>query len=425
MVGQTAPLPARSRVVADVLAHAALPVGGLEEGMRVRLAASPDTSPDLLCVLAQDSRLTVRAAVALNRAAPPAVDALLARDNDERIRALLAQKLATLIPALSRRDRVRLQDQAMVTLAGLVEDEAERVRQAIAEAVKEMPDAPRELILRLAHDASVPVSEPILRLSPVLTPADLLSLLANPSHQGVASAIASRRRLEPEVAGAIAASDDRDAITALLANESAQLREAALDALVGRAPPEEAWHAPLVHRPQLSNRAAKALSEFVAGHLLTVLASRADLDPETMAHLKRKLAAKLGGQTTGREAVAACTPEQAMTVARDLHAAGKLDAAAVHGALHAGDTRLCCAILAIAAEVPLGVVERAAAMRSAKGVVSLVWMAGFPEEVSAPLQALVGRVAPSAVLRGPNGRDFPLAVEEMRWQVDLLKRMGR
>ena len=63
-------------------------------------------------------------------------------------------------------------------LAELVEDEAVRVRAAIADVVKDMPQAPRELILRLAHDSAVPVSEPVIRLSPLLTTEDLLALLA-------------------------------------------------------------------------------------------------------------------------------------------------------------------------------------------------------------------------------------------------------
>ena len=40
-----------------------------------------------------------------------------------------------------------------------------------------MPDAPRDLILRLARDAAMEVAEPVIRFSPLLTEDDLLALI--------------------------------------------------------------------------------------------------------------------------------------------------------------------------------------------------------------------------------------------------------
>ena len=79
----------------------------------------------------------------------------------------------------------------------------------------------------------------------------------------------------------------------------------------------------------------------------------------------------------------------------------------------------------MAAGVPASVVERAATLRSAKALVSLVWRAGFSMQVAGPLQTLLARTPPGAVLRGGPGGAFPLAIEEMRWQIDFLMRMGR
>ena len=406
-----------------LLPQAAATAAG-DEAARVRLAASPETSADVLHALAADERVTVRAAVALNPSTPDGADAILAADGDERVRHLLARKLATLIPTLSRPEQARLHAQAMTTLAGMVEDEAERVRRAIADVVKEMPEAPRALILRLAHDTAIPVSEPVVRLSPVLTSADLLALLARAPTAATATAVASRRDLDREVADAIAVGGDTKAIRALLANPSANLREAALDALIGRASSETDWHEPMVRRPKLSGRAATALSEFVATHLLDVLASRADLSPAVTAALRRRLSERLAGQQASK-AGADPSAEEALHQAQALKAAGSLDEAAIRSAAQRGEARVCASMLAVAAAVPMAVVERAATMRSAKGVVSLVWLAGFTMDAAVALQTLVGRVAPAAVLRSLDGASFPLAVEEMRWQIDLLKRMGR
>jgi hypothetical protein len=70
------------------------------------------------------------------------------------------------------------------------------------------------------------------------------------------------------------------------------------------------------------------------------------------------------------------------------------------------------------------VVDRASTLRSAKGMVSLVWKAGFTMRVAVALQTLLARLAPDAVLTAGPGGGFPLAVEEMRWQLEFLARMG-
>ena len=83
----------------------------------------------------------------MNEAAPAHAVHLLAKDEDERVRVLIARKLAALAPGLSDHEQERLRQQTYEALAGLVADEAVRVRAALADVLKEMPDAPRELIL--------------------------------------------------------------------------------------------------------------------------------------------------------------------------------------------------------------------------------------------------------------------------------------
>jgi len=63
-------------------------------------------------------------------------------------------------------------------------------------------------------------------------------------------------------------------------------------------------------------------------------------------------------------------------------------------------------------------------MRSAKALVSLVWRAGFSMQIAVPIQSLLGRVAPAGLL-ADSTPGFPLGVEEMGWQIDLLTRDGR
>ena len=69
--------------------------------------------------------------------------------------------------------------------------------------------------------------------------------------------------------------------------------------------------------------------------------------------------------------------------------------------------------------------DEAVALRSAKGILSLVWKAGFSMQLAVPLQSLLGRLAPGALLSPGPGGTFPLAIEEMRWQLQFLRQGAR
>jgi uncharacterized protein (DUF2336 family) len=394
-----------------------------ETKSRVRLGSAPTTAADVLLGLAYDPDVTVRAAVAMNPASSAQVDQLLAADKDERVRTLLARRLATLIPTLPGADRDRLRDQALATLTGLVEDEAVRVRNAIADVLKDMPDAPHQLILRLSRDAAREVSEPVIRLSPLLTSADLMALLHAPRNAWAATAVARRPMLPEPVCDAVAATADVEAIAAMLENPSAAIRESTLDQLIAQAAQHQTWHAPLVRRPVLSVRAMHTLSDMVATQLLEELSERADLLPAVAVDLRRRLEIRLKPATRPhREELDA---NAAMLEARRLMDAGRLTEVALLTVIQRGEMRLATAMLATAAEVPVAVVERAATLRSAKGLTSLVWQAGFSMRVAGPVQTLLARLSPGSALRATPGDGFPLALEEMRWQIDFLSNMGR
>lgn len=410
-----------------------------EEAICVRLATGSGTAPEILRVLAREGAVTVRAAVAMNPSAPIDLNQALALDGDERVRALLARKLAGLMPGMERpgsesRARGSLASgsarhtgraetlAAHETLAALAGDSAVQVRAAIADVVKQMPEAPRTLILRLARDSAVTVSEPVIRQSPILTAEDLLALLNTPPGQWAATSIAQRPNLTEAISDAIAASADSGAIRALLTNHSAAIREATLDTLIAHAPSHPSWHSPLVHRPALPAHAVRALSEIIAAELLQTLATRKDLEPGLATELRQRLA-KLPAPPVAPSGNAIA--DQAMNEAYARRAEGRLTEMALHEAVQQGQTRRAAAMLAVAADVPLSVVDRATSLRTAKGLISLIWDAGFSMRIAGPLQAMLTRLPPNAILApGPDGA-FPLTTEEMHWQLDFLKRSGR
>ena len=407
----------------DLLPGGGLPDGGLgDEAGRVRLGATSTTPAEILLALALDPSVTVRTALVLNPSAPAAAFSALSQDPDERVRTLLAGKLAALAPSLTETEQSRLGQQAAEALGRLVQDTAVRVRAAIAEVVKEMPNAPRELVLRLARDAEVRVSLPVIRLSPLLTQADLLALLAASHAPEVALAVARRPSLTGDVADVVARTADATAIRAMLLNHSAQIRE--VDARcadrAGRRPYRLACAVGPPAEPVAPCRGGAVAD--CRGRPAGRAGQPRRSDACGCCRASRAADLQAGAIDRGGRAGRPCAGRSVDRGAAGGAAAGRLTEAELLAVAGRGDGRLAAAMLALAADVPVAVVERAATLRSAKGVVSLVWKAGFSMKLAIPLQSLLARLAPGMLLTSGAGGGFPLAIEEMRWQLAFLNR---
>ena len=395
-----------------------------DEANRVRLGASKTTSPEILRSLATDPSVTVRASLALNPALPDQVIAILEADTDARVRAILGRKLAPLTETVPDETRQRVQKDAVASLTAMVADAALRVRVSIAEAVRDMPEGPRDIVLRLAQDPAVMVCEPVILFSPMLTQEDLAALIASGPPPSTILAVASRPRIGPAVSDAIVEFADPEAIRALLCNHTAQIREATLDALAAQSEHHTDWQEPLVRRPQLSPHAQRMLAEIVAGHLLETLAARADLDPKVGDALRAALAAQTpagaSSSRSGGNAKIEFDPRIALAHADTLKQSGRLDDYAIVDALRTNKMISAKAMLAVKAGVALPVVERACDLRSAKAIVSLAWKAGLSPQTAVVLQTMLAHLAAAQTLRPGRVGGFPLSEDEMRWQLSFL-----
>jgi uncharacterized protein (DUF2336 family) len=394
--------------------------------VRRRLASRPDMRPEILYYLAEDPISAVRREIAANQATPAQADLSLAGDADPSVRGDLAQKIARLAPGLSPGEQDRLRRMTYEALQLLARDQITVVRQILAEALKDVANAPPEVIRQLAHDSEVVVASPVLEFSPVLTDEDLLEIIRSCPVAGALSAIGRRKMVTGPVADAISRTDDVEAIAVLLANPSAQIREETLDLLLDRAPDHESWHGPLVRRPQLSSRTANRLARFVADNLLEVLEKRTDLDAATKAAVAAQVHRRLEeraanatrlehGKYPGKQDIE--LPEEA---ALRLFRANALTAQTILAALDANDPDFVMSALALKAGVSKKRVEKIFAMENAKGVVSLVWTAGYDMPLAVTLQARLARIPPADLLRPrQGGQAFPLTSEEMVWQMGL------
>jgi uncharacterized protein (DUF2336 family) len=408
-----------------------------DPAVRMALAARSDLTPEILYFLAEDESSDVRRIVAANRAAPRQADVLLARDADGEVRSGLAAKICKLAPGLGAHERDKVRQATYETLEALARDQLTVVRQVLSEALKDVADAPPEIIKTLALDTAIEVAGPVLRFSPVLTDEDLIEIIGSSQAQGALGAISRRDGVGAGVADAIVAANDVEAIASLLANPSAQMREETLDGLIERAPSVALWHAPLAARPKLQPKAASKLARFLADSLLETLQARTDLDAGTLDAVKSAVRQRIGAAADGlpESAGEGAKPvqdflavEPPIDMARRMLEARRLDQNVIARALNAGDHAFVLASLIVRSGVDLKVARRIFIEKSAKGVTALAWKASLPMRLAVLIQQRMARIAPSDLVKAAADGGFPIDENELNWHLefyrDLAKKVG-
>ncbi len=105
--------------------------------------------------------------------------------------------------------------------------------------------------------------------------------------------------------------------------------------------------------------------------------------------------------------------------AEAMHAKGRLDEGAVNKALGKGDRGFVIAALALASGLSRPAVQKVVSMASAKGIVAVVWRAGFSMGLAEQLQLRLGRISPDAMMRAGRRGGFPISDEELDWQIEF------
>jgi uncharacterized protein (DUF2336 family) len=387
----------------------------------VGLAQRSDIRPEILYYLAEDPSAEVRRQIASNSQTPIQANLILARDSDESVRIDLVAKISMLRPELDSSQRDMAQRYIAEVLDILAQDQTIRVRQVLADTLKDVTHAPAAVIRRLAKDVEDVVANPILQFSPLLSDEDLLEIIDGGAACGRLSAISRRQGLGEAVADAVVVTEDRDAITALLENKSAQIREDTLDRLVEQAPQVEAWHKPLVDRPHLSPRATCRLASFVAKTLMKALELRAGLDEKTALLVAAELKRRLEEEKTETDERDGDDGNDTLKRAEALHASGRLDDETLSEALISGDRALVRCGLAVRAKLPIEQVDDILASRSARVVTSLAWKAGCSTRFAMQIQQQLGGIPPKQLLHAVNGGKYPMGEEEMLLQLELFQ----
>jgi len=389
---------------------------------RRKLAEREDVQPELLYYLAEDDEPEVRRAIAENTATPPHADLILASDLHESVREGLAGKIAGLVPDIDGATFGRLHKLTRQTIATLARDELPRVRAIMSEALAELdgkvPAELRKLVKALAADEVLEVASPVLERSPLLSERDILSIITSGPPDGALAIVAKRAGLGETLADFVVEHGDENAVTQLLANESAQIREETLDRILDKAPEIPEWHDPLVRRPKLSSQVTMRIASFVARSLLDVLLSRSDLDPETAEVVRAVVAGRIMTDIPAEEEIEEDPAEEA----RRLHGEGKLSTALLMDAISSGKRRFATAGLAALAGMSYEAARDLLATRSAKAVTALAWKAGLEMRDAIQVQLRLAGVSPQSALYARDGTDYPLSDEDLEWQLEFFSK---
>ena len=396
--------------------------------VRMALATREDIEQEILFFLARDPDTAVRRAIAVNPNTPQKAHLVLVKDSAGEVRSDLADRLGTLLPDLSKDDKDKAYRATHQVMTLLARDQLPMVRRVLSEALKQVPTAPREFILALAYDHDTDVASPVLEYSPILSDEDLLEVIASSPLSASLAAISKRSGVSNTVSDAIFHTGDAAAVASLLGNESAQIREETLDAIISTAPEHNSWHEPLVRRSDLNSKAALRIAEFVADTLIQELADRTDFAPGTIDRLKDVVHSRLNKELK-KEALLppdmnldSLDPASMALAQQQLETMNKQGILSTQKILTALDNNnVAFALMGTAhlAGIDARAVKAVINARSAKGTQAVAWKAGFTADEAVHLQMALALVPPGDIITPRPDGTYDAAESEMTWQIEL------
>ncbi|MCK5040750.1 MAG: DUF2336 domain-containing protein [Sphingomonadales bacterium] len=388
-------------------AKSALAVGDAEQAHA--LASNKETPPEVLYYLAENGDDEARVGVAKNTATPMQADEILVDDEHAEVRMELARKIARIIPNLNPDDADELQKHSINILNKLAEDQLPKVREIIATELKETDKAPKELIIKLAHDPEEIVAAPILEYSPLLSDNDLREIVAAGVVGEALEAISRRKKISDDLAEAIASTLEIPAVAALLTNKDADIREETMVKIVTQAQTTEVLHKPLVERPNLSLRIMKRVAGFVASALVHKMVDNAQLDEKTASELIRRTRKVIDGQAPDIEDTMSAQ-ERAM----DFLNRGMLDDDLVLDLIKNRKKQLLVHCLALMASLSVPVVDKILSSKNGRAVTALCWMAELKMRTAIEVQIKIAGVPHAQAVQAKGGTDYPFNQAEMQ-----------
>lgn len=382
---------------------------------RKQLAANEELEPEFLYYFATDESPEVRIEVAENTSTPLQADAILAKDDDEDVRAELAEKIGRLVPILTEEENEKLTEMAIQILEVLAQDQVPRVRAIIAQEIKSAHNVPIEVVRRLAEDVEEIVAAPVIEYSPLLTDRDLMELISRGLASTTLCALAERKNLSHEVSGAVAGAGDAGAVTSLLKNDTAEIADITFEKILEDFDHTDVWHSAMVKRDNLPLNMVMRLARFVSATLIDTLLERNEIPDEMVAEIRQNVRARIDkGDVTDGEP----EEEPAEERAKKLHKDKKLTEELLKQAIESGDFALVRHGLALLSGLPLKGVSKLLNTGGAKAVICLAIKAKLSLDFAVILQLKLGRVKEDKVIYPPEDGSLPVSQDDIEWYME-------
>ncbi|PIW26998.1 MAG: hypothetical protein COW30_12150 [Rhodospirillales bacterium CG15_BIG_FIL_POST_REV_8_21_14_020_66_15] len=212
----------------------------------------------------------------------------------------------------------------------MVKDAEVRVRQALAENLKQNGNVPHDVALALANDVDQ-VALPMIEFSQVLNDDDLIAIIGSqdPAKQ---EAVAGRATVSEAISDALVGTGNEAAVTRLVANEGAAISERAFQKVVDDFGDREPMQTAMVNRSSLPVTVAERLVTLVSENLRDELVKRHEL-PASMA-------TDIIMQSRERATISLSSDsgvDDVMVLVRQLHEHGRLTPSITLRALCMGD----------------------------------------------------------------------------------------
>lgn len=335
---------------------------------------------------------------------------LLAEPSPE-MRAETAEKVGAFFAAgePSESEKALAQD----IFRAMVKDAEVRVREALAQTLKESPELPRDVAQSLAADVDS-VALPVIEFSEVLSDEDLIEIVArqDPKRQ---TAVARRKRVSGDIADALAESGDEEVVSTLVANEGAELREPTFDRLLDKFGDSDTVKEPMVKRSRLPLSVAERLVNLVSDNLRQHLVTHHELSAGVASDLllESREKATVSLLTPGAQA------PDVLKLVEQLHAGGRLTPTLIVRALCMGDLTFFEAALARRADIPAANAYTLVHDRGDMGLTRLFEKASMPGNLLKIARIGVATAEELSLTSGDDRESFrKVMIERVLTQID-------
>lgn len=291
----------------------------------------------------------------------------LMHDSSAEVRASTAAKVAQQFDAneISQVER----ELAIEICRTMLGDAEVMVRKALSENLKNSPNVPHEMALKMVADVDA-VALPILSFSDVLTDDDLIEIIAT-SNESKQVAIAHRPAVGAVVAEALVATNSEDVVAELVANDGAEIGESTLSRVLDRFGDSDRVKTPMVHRKTLPVGVSERLVTMVSEKLQEHMSAHHDLPAE--------LASDLVLQSRERATMSLSGQDTAADLVKSLAENGRLTASIVTRAVCMGDMSFFEWAMATIACLPIESARKLIYDRGPLGLTAIFDRSGLPD----------------------------------------------